>query len=357
MPQPAGRAVVVKVDSRWHPVRNGYGGERMARAGFRIWVAAATVCGWWLMASGEEARANPFQRFEAEPTDLATIVLAQAHLDNLLLGPGKIDGRMGEFTRIAQAAYNARFRLPTENWGRLLREARRVVKEAFIEVTVPEGLGGFVGSLPSEPADQQGLRYLVYRSYAELMAERYHTTEAFLAELNPGQPLGSWRSGSRLHVPNVAPFLIESVPRHQKFPEDAKLSARTAEVDIASKTLKIREGTQLMANFPVTPGEERFVPYGAWTVRVMVTTPEFRWDKQMLEQGQRGEEFYQLPPGPNSPVGILWAGLNKDGIGLHGTNNPYTIGRARSAGCIRLANWDAIRLSGLIRPGTRVVVR
>ena len=48
--------------------------------------------------------------------------------------------------------------------------------------------------------------------------------------------------------------------------------------------------------------------------------------------------------GPNSPVGVMWMGLNKTGIGLHGTNNPETIGRAASHGCIRMANWDALKL-------------
>ena len=52
-----------------------------------------------------------------------------------------------------------------------------------------------------------------------------------------------------------------------------------------------------------------------------------------------------------------WNGLSKPGIGMHGTPNPETIGRARSHGCIRLANWDAIRLPDLIRPGTTVEIR
>jgi lipoprotein-anchoring transpeptidase ErfK/SrfK len=42
---------------------------------------------------------------------------------------------------------------------------------------------------------------------------------------------------------------------------------------------------------------------------------------------------------------------------MHGTSDPETIGRARSAGCIRLANWDAIRLPSLIRPGASVEIR
>jgi lipoprotein-anchoring transpeptidase ErfK/SrfK len=56
-------------------------------------------------------------------------------------------------------------------------------------------------------------------------------------------------------------------------------------------------------------------------------------------------------------VGIIWNGTSRSGIGLHGTSDPETIGRARSAGCIRLANWDAIRLPKLIRPGASVEIR
>jgi lipoprotein-anchoring transpeptidase ErfK/SrfK len=66
---------------------------------------------------------------------------------------------------------------------------------------------------------------------------------------------------------------------------------------------------------------------------------------------------FDLPPGPNSPVGVIWCGLNKSGIGLHGTADPETIGRAQSAGCIRLANWDAIRLPNFISPGSSVEIR
>ena len=89
----------------------------------------------------------------------------------------------------------------------------------------------------------------------------------------------------------------------------------------------------------------------------MVSTPTFRWDKSMLEEGKRSDSFYELPLGPNNPVGIMWCGTSRSGIGLHGTPNPHTIGRAESHGCIRLANWDAVRLPGLLRPGSRVIIR
>ena len=56
-------------------------------------------------------------------------------------------------------------------------------------------------------------------------------------------------------------------------------------------------------------------------------------------------------------MGIIWNGLSRPGIGLHGTAEPETIGRAQSAGCVRLANWDAIRIPTLIRPGATVELR
>ena len=72
--------------------------------------------------------------------------------------------------------------------------------------------------------------------------------------------------------------------------------------------------------------------------------------------GVRSDTFYELPIGPNNPVGVMWIGLNKPGIGIHGTNNPQTIGRAASHGCMRTANWDTVRLSKLVTKGMTVII-
>jgi hypothetical protein len=70
----------------------------------------------------------------------------------------------------------------------------------------------------------------------------------------------------------------------------------------------------------------------------------------------RSDNFYELPIGPNNPVGVMWIGLNKPGIGIHGTNFPQTIGRSASHGCMRTANWDVVRLTKLITKGMTVVI-
>ena len=47
-------------------------------------------------------------------------------------------------------------------------------------------------------------------------------------------------------------------------------------------------------------------------------------------------------------------GPEQTGIGIHGTNNPETIGRAGSHGCIRTANWDAAKIKDLVTVGNVV---
>ncbi len=61
-----------------------------------------------------------------------------------------------------------------------------------------------------------------------------------------------------------------------------------------------------------------------------------------------------IPPGPNNPVGTRWLGLGFAGYGIHGTNNPNSIGSAASSGCIRMLNWDVEELSALVQIGTIV---
>jgi lipoprotein-anchoring transpeptidase ErfK/SrfK len=58
-----------------------------------------------------------------------------------------------------------------------------------------------------------------------------------------------------------------------------------------------------------------------------------------------------IAPGPQNPIGTRWIGLNQKGYGIHGTDEPSSIGYAKSHGCIRLRNADVERLFERVRPG------
>jgi lipoprotein-anchoring transpeptidase ErfK/SrfK len=63
-----------------------------------------------------------------------------------------------------------------------------------------------------------------------------------------------------------------------------------------------------------------------------------------------------IPPGPDNPLGTRWMGLDHGGIGIHGTNNPSSIGSAVSHGCIRMRISDAEWLYDHVGIGTKVHV-
>jgi lipoprotein-anchoring transpeptidase ErfK/SrfK len=62
-------------------------------------------------------------------------------------------------------------------------------------------------------------------------------------------------------------------------------------------------------------------------------------------------------PNPGGPFGVFWMGLSKPHYGIHGTNDPSSIGKMVSHGCIRMYNEDVIALSQLVSIGTRVTIR
>ncbi|MBT2656170.1 L,D-transpeptidase family protein [Bacillus sp. ISL-18] len=60
---------------------------------------------------------------------------------------------------------------------------------------------------------------------------------------------------------------------------------------------------------------------------------------------------------PGGPFGVLWLSLSKQGYGIHGTNDPSSIGKSVSHGCVRMYNRDVLQLAGMVPNGTRVSIR
>ena len=173
---------------------------------------------------------------------------------------------------------------------------------------------------------------------------------------SPGKDWEQLKPGDELKVPNVIPFEIEKLTE-AFVPENPAFAKRKVFILTKERVLEIFEGDQMLFEFPITPGSTKLpAPKGTFKILGIATLPWFRHDEGVLNHGVRTENYFNLPPGPNNPVGILWMGLNKPGIGIHGTNNPETIGRAGSHGCIRTANWDAARLKDMVSPGTVVTI-
>ncbi|WP_417579963.1 L,D-transpeptidase [Pelagibacterium sp.] len=63
-----------------------------------------------------------------------------------------------------------------------------------------------------------------------------------------------------------------------------------------------------------------------------------------------------MPGGPNNPMGARALYLGSTLYRIHGTNEPWSIGRSVSSGCIRMTNEDVIDLYGRVPVGAKVVV-
>lgn len=326
------------------------------------------------------ASAQPPSTIDAKPVGDDALRL-QIFLDEANFGPGIVDGKPGRFTELAVASWNEVNGYPLDDWIAANTAARKAVLNPLAVALVPDVVKDWVDpDIPTKPILQAKKKLMAYRSIGEFMAERYHCDEPYLVALNGSNNITNLKPRDSIIVPNITPFYVEKLTG-ERYQADPVLSQRHVVVDTKMNQARIFEAAPaalvvaepgavditpvirpnrgLIASFPITPGQPKFIKFGTWELRGMVELPYWRYDKQLLDTGRRSSdsESLNIPAGPNSPVGVIWNGLSKPGIGLHGTPNPETIGRARSHGCIRLANWDAIRLPNLIRPGATVEIR
>jgi lipoprotein-anchoring transpeptidase ErfK/SrfK len=114
---------------------------------------------------------------------------------------------------------------------------------------------------------------------------------------------------------------------------------------------------QVLMHAPVTSGSEHDpLPIGSWTVTAVVRNPTFNYNPALFWDADATDVKAKLPAGPNGPVGLVWIDISKPHYGIHGTPEPGTVGHSESHGCVRLTNWDALRLAGLVGKGTTVEI-
>jgi lipoprotein-anchoring transpeptidase ErfK/SrfK len=107
---------------------------------------------------------------------------------------------------------------------------------------------------------------------------------------------------------------------------------------------------------PVTTGSEHDpLPIGEWKVNGVQKNPTFAYNPDLFWDADAKDAKAKIPAGPNNPVGVVWIDISRPHYGLHGTPEPSTVGKTSSHGCVRLTNWDALKLAALVRPGTKVV--
>lgn len=118
---------------------------------------------------------------------------------------------------------------------------------------------------------------------------------------------------------------------------------RTIVVSLEDRKLALVEDGEVKKVYTVAIGKPSTPsPVGTFAIQRRVKNPVYQHEGKVVQ------------PGPGNPVGTRWMGLSIKGYGIHGTNEPKSIGKAASHGCIRMARKDLEEMYEMVRVGDTV---
>jgi lipoprotein-anchoring transpeptidase ErfK/SrfK len=128
----------------------------------------------------------------------------------------------------------------------------------------------------------------------------------------------------------------------------------TVIIDTGNTALYYVLGQGRAIRYGVGVGREGFTWSGVQTISRKAEWPDWHPPAQMIARQPYLPRF--MAGGPGNPLGARAMYLGSSEYRIHGTNDPSTIGKFVSSGCIRLTNEDVADLFSRVNVGTRVVV-
>ena len=273
----------------------------------------------------------------------AMTIKMQALLDWNHASPGAIDGGWGMNSKKALINFQTMQGLPAngkmdqKTWDALNKNIP-ANKPVLVTYTITEDdVNTNFATMPAGSEAKSKMKGLYYQDIKEMFGERFHMDVRYLDKLNKNK---QYKAGETITVLNTREPLKQRINR--------------VIANKADKTLYAYNDNKLVATYPTTVGSDSTPsPQGTFKIVNKVKLP---WYKATVGEGAN-KKVHMLPPGPNSPVGVVWMGLSKPSYGLHGSPKPEGISRQASAGCVRLTNWDVLEVYANIENGATVELK
>lgn len=272
--------------------------------------------------------------------DLA-IVRLQVLLDRAGASPGVIDGLYGENVGKAVAGFEAMNKLPED--GKLdpevisRLEAGPPIVESYL--IAKEDAAGLVDRIPEDYGEKAKMANMGYTSVEEKLAERFHMDIDLMKAFNPGADFAPGKTIQVVATGSAREGKVKRIEVNGK----------------AGQVLAYDARGLLLAAYPATVGsEDNPSPSGTHKVKGVARMPVYRYDPKVNFKQGKNNKVLTIPKGPNGPVGSIWIDLTEPTYGIHGTPDPELIDKVGSHGCVRLTNWDAEELGGMVKPGVMV---
>ena len=154
--------------------------------------------------------------------------------------------------------------------------------------------------------------------------------------------------------PEVGPAQLPAHLRRQEVSFATKEPAGTIVVDTSNTHLYYVLGGGRAIRYGVRVGRDGFTWNGVQKISRKAEWPDWHPPTEMIERQPYLPRF--MAGGPGNPLGARAMYLGSTVYRIHGTNQPSTIGKFVSSGCIRLTNEDVSDLFSRVDIGTRVVV-
>jgi len=177
-------------------------------------------------------------------------------------------------------------------------------------------------------------------------------------------------AGAGAQTPGQDESNVVDQPGYQPTPDEEQLSGayekqevffRTTEapgtiiIDTKGRFLYLVQGNNRALRYGIGVGRDGFTWSGLQKISRKQEWPDWRPPPEMLERQPYLPRF--MAGGPGNPLGARAMYLGATVYRIHGTNQPSTIGKFVSSGCIGMLNEDVSDLFDRVRVGTRVIIR